>query len=81
VDPDAPARLDETMAQIAGQSGATLHVYDHPGRAARRVVLRDTRDGGWDDRHMPVAHGRVALVTGSGGSGMRSTQERNRCGC
>jgi hypothetical protein len=44
VDPDARARLDETMAQIAHQSGATLHVYHHPGRAARRVVLRDTRD-------------------------------------
>jgi hypothetical protein len=44
VDPDARARLDETMTQIAHQSGATLHVYHHPGRAARRVVLRDTRD-------------------------------------
>ena len=44
MDPDARARLDETMAQIAGQTGATLHVYHHPGRAARRVVLRDTRD-------------------------------------
>jgi hypothetical protein len=44
VDPDARAQLSETMAQIAGQSGATLHVYHHPGRAARRVVLRDTRD-------------------------------------
>jgi hypothetical protein len=44
MDPDARARLDETMAQIAGQTGATLHVYHHPGRAARRVVLRDARD-------------------------------------
>jgi hypothetical protein len=44
VDPDARARLDETMTQIAGQTGATLHVYHHPGRAARRVVLRDARD-------------------------------------
>jgi hypothetical protein len=44
VDPDARARLDETMTQIAGQTGATLHVYQHPGRAARRVVLRDARD-------------------------------------
>jgi hypothetical protein len=32
------------MAQIARQTGATLHVYHHPGRAARRVVLRDTRN-------------------------------------
>ena len=44
MDPGARARLDETMAQIAQQTGATLHVYHHPGRAARRVVLRDTRD-------------------------------------
>ena len=44
MDPDASARLDETMAQIANQTGATLHIYPHPGRAARRVVLRDTRD-------------------------------------
>ena len=44
MDPDARARLDETMTQIAGQTGATLHVYHHPGHAARRVVLRDTRN-------------------------------------
>ena len=44
MDPDARARLDETMAQIANQTGATLHIYHHPGRAARRVVLRDIRD-------------------------------------
>ena len=44
MDPDARARLDETMAQIANQTGATLHIYHHPGRAARRVVLRDVRD-------------------------------------
>ena len=44
MDPDARARLDETMTQIAHQTGATLHAYQHPGRAARRVVLRDTRN-------------------------------------
>ena len=44
MDPDARARLDETMKQIANQTGATLHVYHHPGRAARQVVLRDARD-------------------------------------
>ena len=44
MDPDARARLDETMAQIAGQTGATLRACHHPGRAARRVVLRDTRN-------------------------------------
>jgi hypothetical protein len=44
VDPDPRARLDETMTQIAQQTGATLHLYHHPGRAARRVVLCDTRN-------------------------------------
>jgi hypothetical protein len=44
VDPDARVRLDEEIAQIARQTGATLHVYQHPHRAARRVVLRDTRN-------------------------------------
>ena len=32
------------MTQIAHQAGATLHVYHHPGRAARHVVLRDTHN-------------------------------------
>jgi hypothetical protein len=45
VDPDVRARLDETMTQIAHKTGAMLHAYQHPGRAARRVVLRDARNG------------------------------------
>jgi hypothetical protein len=44
VDPDARARLDETMTHIAHQTGATLHAYHFPGHAARRVVLRDARN-------------------------------------
>jgi hypothetical protein len=44
MDPDARRRLDETMRQIAAQTGATLHIYQHPGPAARCVVLRDTRN-------------------------------------
>jgi hypothetical protein len=44
VDPDARRRLDETMRQIAEQTGATLRIYQHPGPAARRVILRDTRN-------------------------------------
>src|SRR5262249_45888322 len=32
------------MRQIAEQTGATLHIYQHPGSAARRVILRDTRN-------------------------------------
>jgi hypothetical protein len=34
------------MRQIAEQTGATLHTYQHPGPAARRVILRDTRNEG-----------------------------------
>ena len=44
MDPDARRRLDETMRQIADQIGATLHIYQHPGLVARRVILRDTRN-------------------------------------
>ena len=44
MDPDARRRLDETMRQIVEQTGATLHIYQHPGPAARRVILRDTRN-------------------------------------
>jgi hypothetical protein len=32
------------MTQIAHQAGATLHVYHHPGRAARHVDLCDTHN-------------------------------------
>ena len=34
------------MADIAGQTGATLHTYPRPGRAVGRAVLPDE----WDDR-------------------------------
>jgi len=38
-DSDARRRLDETMTQFARQTAATLHVYQHPGQAIRRVGL------------------------------------------
>ena len=38
MDPEARAKLDETMTQIARQTGVTLHVNQHPGRTARHVV-------------------------------------------
>jgi hypothetical protein len=44
VDPQTRDTLDQTMAAIAAQTGATLHTYPRPGHAVRRVVLRDTRD-------------------------------------
>ena len=44
MDPETRDKLDQTMAAIAAQTGATLHTYPRPGYAVRRVVLRDTRD-------------------------------------
>jgi hypothetical protein len=44
VDPETRDELDQTMAAIAAQTGAVLHTYPRPGRAVRRVVLRDIRD-------------------------------------
>ena len=44
MDPETRDELDQTMAAIAAQTGAVLHTYPRPGRAVRRVVLRDTRD-------------------------------------
>ena len=44
MDPETRNKLDQTMAAIAAQTGATLHTYPRPGRAVQRVVLRDTHD-------------------------------------
>jgi hypothetical protein len=41
---DARGQLDSKMADIARAAGATLHVYPRPGRAVRRVILRDLSD-------------------------------------
>src|SRR5215472_8829962 len=41
---DARAQLDLRMAEIAQATGAVLHVYPRPGRAVRRVILRDFSD-------------------------------------
>jgi hypothetical protein len=46
MDPQARSKLDQIMAQIARQTGATVRAYPQPGRAVRRVILRDIRDGG-----------------------------------
>jgi hypothetical protein len=46
MDPQAHRKLDQIMAQIASETGATVHAYPRPGRAVRRVVLRDIRDDG-----------------------------------
>jgi hypothetical protein len=43
VDPETRDELDQTMAATAAQTGAVLHTYPRPGRAVRRVVLRDIR--------------------------------------
>ena len=44
MDPESRENLDQAMAAIAAQTGATLHIYPRPGHAVRRVALRDTRD-------------------------------------
>jgi hypothetical protein len=46
--------LDQALATIAGQAGATLHTYPRPGPAARRVILRDDRDDR-GTRHLDAA--------------------------
>jgi hypothetical protein len=46
MDPEARDKLDQFMAQIASEMGATVHAYPRPGRAVRSVILRDIRDGG-----------------------------------
>jgi hypothetical protein len=46
MDPQARSKLDKIMAQIASETGATVHAYPRPGRAVRRVILRDVRDSG-----------------------------------
>jgi hypothetical protein len=43
MDPETRDELDQTVAAIAAQTGAVLHTYPRPGRAVRRVVLRDIR--------------------------------------
>ena len=46
MDPQARSKLDQIMAHIASETGAIMHAYPQPGRAVRRVILRDIRDGG-----------------------------------
>jgi hypothetical protein len=46
MDPEARDKLDQDMAEIASETGATERAYPRPGRAVRRVILRDVRDGG-----------------------------------
>lgn len=41
---DGLADLTATLARIAEASGGTLRAYPRPGRAVRRVVLRDLGD-------------------------------------
>ena len=41
---DAVHALDQAIAGMARQAGATVHGYPRPGRADRRVVLREDTD-------------------------------------
>jgi hypothetical protein len=40
----ARSELDSRMAEIAQATGAALYAYPRPGRAVRRVILRDSSD-------------------------------------
>lgn len=40
----ARGELDSRMAEIAQSTGAVLRTYPRPGRAVRRVILRDVSD-------------------------------------
>jgi hypothetical protein len=64
--PTGPAGgLDQALAAIAGQAGATLHTYPRPGHAWRRVVLRDESDDR-GTRHLDavLVHDGTLRVTG-----------------
>jgi hypothetical protein len=37
-------QVDAAMEEVAARTGGTLHRYPRPGRAVRRVVLRDSGD-------------------------------------
>jgi hypothetical protein len=53
--PAGPAgELDQAMAAIARQTGATLHTWPRPGPAARRTILRDEHDS-CGIRHLDAA--------------------------
>lgn len=44
---DALGKIDQDLAEIAGATGGILHIYPRPGRAVRRIILRDVEtDGG-----------------------------------
>jgi hypothetical protein len=58
-------RVREILAEVTEQAGGTLHVYPRPGRAVRRVVLRDTRDDkGWQFEAAQVEDDGTLRITG-----------------
>ena len=59
------SELDQALAAIADQAGATLHIYPRPGPAARRIVLRNERDDR-GTRHLDAAldHDGILRITG-----------------
>jgi len=63
MDPETRDELDQTIAAIAAQTGAVLHTYPRPGRAVRRVVLRDIRGDRGTQFEAARLPGRWALNT------------------
>jgi hypothetical protein len=43
---DPRDQVEQDLAEIARATGGTLHMYPRPGRAVRRVILRDLRTDG-----------------------------------
>jgi hypothetical protein len=65
--------MDQALAAIAGQAGATLRIYPRPGPAARRMVLRDERDDR-GTRYLDAALERTAPCESGHDQGLRVSE-------
>jgi len=80
-DEDAQHQLDRIIANVARETGGTVHVYPRPGRAVRRVVLRDTHgDRGHQFEAAQVEEtghsGSPATIAGPGSASSSATRAR-----
>lgn len=51
---DGVGRIDAVLEEVAAQTGGVLHRAPRPGRAVRRLVLRDTSDDQGSQREVAV---------------------------
>jgi hypothetical protein len=62
---DARDPMDAIMAEVAQETGGTGHAYPRPGRAVRRVVLRDSHsDRGYRFEAAQVEDDGTLRITG-----------------